>query len=133
MMSEVEKVRDDKGRFKAGVSGNAKGRPKGTTGNKQRAAKASLENLLMKEGPDALRKIKEIADKALLSGELNQAMKCYVFISEKYYQLVIHNDRVEIQQIKDEQARALKQQQQEAEDTEDESTYQNVVVSFSAM
>ena len=132
-MSEVEKVRDDKGRFKAGVSGNAAGRPKGTKGNKHRAAKASLENLLMKEGPEALRKIKEIADQALVKGELNQAMKCYVFISEKYYQLVIHNDRVEIQQIKDEQARALKQQQQEAEDTEDESTYQNVVVSFSAM
>jgi hypothetical protein len=133
-MSDVEttssEIRDDKGRFKRGVSGNVKGRPRNTKGNKHKHAKQTLETMLMSTGPAALKAIKKMADEELAKGNVNHAFKCYVFIADKYYQLVMHNDKVEIQAIKDEEQRKLKAQQQQDEDSEEDSTFQNVIVTF---
>ena len=128
---QVMEIRDDKGRFRKGVSGNLAGRRKGSgKGNKHRHSKANLETLLMSSGPAAIRAIKKMADEEMAKGNINHAFKCYVFIADKYYQLVMHNDKVEIQAIKDEEQRKLKAQQQRDEDSEEENTYQNVIVTF---
>lgn len=114
--------RDDKGRFKKGSeSPNKFGRPKGTKGSKHKASKAKLESLLLSEGPEAILKIKEIAEKALLDKDLSTAFKCYVWIGDKYYSVIIHNDKLEIQQARDEEYRAFKERQkQSGQDDEEE-------------
>lgn len=129
-MSEKDPRRNADGTIRKGYSLNTKGRPKGTTGNKHKASKANLENMLLKEGLASMKAIKAMADKAAESGDLTTAFKCYVFVADKYYQLVIHNDRIEMQAIKDEEQARLKQQKLDAETTEDPSTYQNVIVTF---
>jgi hypothetical protein len=130
-MSDVTPLeRNPDGTFPKGKSGNLKGRPRGTKGNKHKHAKASLETLLMSSGPAAIRAIKKMADEEMAKGNINHAFKCYVFIADKYYQLVMHNDKIEIQAIKDEEQRKLKAQQQRDEDSEEENTYQNVIVTF---
>lgn len=87
--------RDQKGRFVG--SGNLRGRPRGTKG-KQKHSKATLENMLFKFGPDALKKIMTMANEALAKGDATTAFKCLVFISGKYYELVVHNEKISIQE-----------------------------------
>lgn len=87
--------RDQKGRFVG--SGNLRGRPRGTKG-KQKHSKATLENMLFKFGPDALKKIMTMANEALVKGDATTAFKCLVFISGKYYELVVHNEKISIQE-----------------------------------
>lgn len=129
--STILEIRDDKGRFKKGVSGNLAGRRKGAgKGTKHKHAKSTLETMLLSTGLASLKAIKKMADDELLKGNINHAFKCYVFIADKYYQLVMHNDKLEIQAIKDEEQRKLKAQQQRDEDSEEDSTFQNVIVTF---
>ena len=87
--------RDQKGRFVG--SGNLRGRPRGTKG-KQKHSKVTLENMLFKFGPDALKKIMTMANEALAKGDATTAFKCLVFISGKYYELVVHNEKISIQE-----------------------------------
>ncbi len=130
-VTPLDERRNPDGTIKKGHSLNLRGRPKGSgKGNKHKHAKASLETLLMSSGPAAIRAIKKMADEEMAKGNINHAFKCYVFIADKYYQLVMHNDKVEIQAIKDEEQRKLKAQQQRDEDSEEENTYQNVIVTF---
>lgn len=133
-VTPMDERRNPDGTIKKGHSLNLRGRPKGSgKGTKHRHSKATLETMLMSTGPAALRAIKKMADEQLAKGNVNHAFKCYVFIADKYYQLVMHNDKIEIQAIKDEEQRKLKAQQQRDEDSEEESTYQNVIVSFGSM
>jgi hypothetical protein len=98
MSEDITAVRDNKGRFAKGKSGNTSGR---TVGSKGKHTKAKLENLLNKMGVDALIKIQEIAEQAVKSGQLALGFKCYFALADKYYSLTIHNDRVEIAAAKD--------------------------------
>ena len=121
-MSEEVK-RDSSGKFVKGVSGNPLGRSKGTKGVKHRASKAKLENLLNKFGPEAIQQIMEIGQKALSQGDIGTALKTFVWIGDKYYQLTIANDRIEIQEQK---------RQQDKEDAErDDESVELPQVSFS--
>lgn len=118
-----ESIRDDKGRIKPGHTLNANGRPKNTKGSKHKFSKAKLENLLNKFGPEAIQQIMEIGQKALSQGDIGTALKTFVWIGDKYYQLTIANDRIEIQEQK---------RQQDKEDAErDDETVELPQVSFS--
>jgi hypothetical protein len=92
--------RDTKGRFTG--SGNLRGRPKGSKA-KHKHSKTTLENLLFKYGADSIKKIMTMANEALAKGDTTTAFKCLVFISGKYYELVVHNEKISIQekQLKD--------------------------------
>lgn len=124
--------RDEKGRFKKGISPNAKGRPRGTKGVKHRMSKAALENMLHKDGLWAFKELRKLAEQAIAKGDLNTAFKCLVTIGDKYYQLTIHNDKVEIQAMKDAEAKKLKAQKESQieEDGDETIDYSNVVISF---
>lgn len=131
-MSDVITLeRNPDGTYPKGKSGNLRGRPKGAgKGTKHKHAKSTLETMLLTSGLASLKAIKKMADEELAKGNVNHAFKCYVFIADKYYQLVMHNDKLEIQAIKDEEQRKLKAQQQRDEDSEEDSTFQNVIVTF---
>ena len=102
--------RDQKGRFIG--SGNKAGRPKGSKA-KHRHSKQTLENMLFKAGPDALKKIMTMANEALAKGDATTAFKCLVFISGKYYELVVHNEKISIQE---------KQLKEKGKDTEEDDS-----------
>lgn len=133
IVQESKKIeRDEKGRFKKGISPNAKGRPRGTKGVKHRMSKAVLESMLHKDGLWAFRELRKLAEEAIKKGDLNTAFKCLVTIGDKYYQLTIHNDKVEIQAMKDAEAKKLKAQKESQieEDGDEAIDYSNVVISF---
>ena len=109
-------VRDDKGRFAKGKSGNPRGRKKGTTGNKHKFAKQSLENMLFKFGPEALKNIMKMAQDAMQKNDGVTAFKCLVFISGKYYDLIVHNEKISIQEA---QMKAKAESEEESQDTSD--------------
>jgi len=108
--------RDNKGRFKRGAaSPNKRGRPVGSKA-KHKFSKQTLENLLFKFGADSIKKIMDMANQALAKGDTTTAFKCLVFISGKYYELIVHNEKVSIQE------RQLKEKEKDSEDEEDNST-----------
>lgn len=109
--------RDQKGRFVG--SGNLRGRPRGTKG-KQKHSKATLENMLFKFGPDALKKIMTMANEALVKGDATTAFKCLVFISGKYYELVVHNEKISIQE------KQLKEKEKDTEEDDSSNGYTTV-------
>lgn len=109
--------RDQKGRFVS--SGNKFGRPKGSKG-KHKHSRQTLENLLFKFGPDALKKIMTMANEALAKGDATTAFKCLVFISGKYYELVVHNEKISIQE------KQLKDKEKDNEEEESSNGYTTV-------
>lgn len=109
--------RDTKGRFIG--SGNKAGRPKGSRG-KHRHSKQTLENMLFKAGPDALKKIMQMANEALAKNDTTTAFKCLVFISGKYYELVVHNEKISIQE------KQLKDKEKDTEEEESSNGYTTV-------
>lgn len=115
--------RDEKGKFRKGVSGNRNGRP---VGSKGKFAKAKLENMLNKAGPEALQLIMDSAKKLLEKGELVAGSKLLIPVMDKWYTLTVHNDRIQIAEEKDKKA--------QLEDEEDNSSYEGNVfqVSFSS-
>lgn len=132
MTEEIKEapLRNEKGQFIG--SGNRKGRPKGTKGVKHKFSKAALENMLHKDGLWAFKELRKLAEQAIAKGDLNTAFKCLVTIGDKYYQLTIHNDKVEIQAMKDAEAKKLKAQKESQieEDGDEAIDYSNVVISF---
>lgn len=120
----TDNVRDPTtGKFKAGVSGNKNGRPKGSGGNKHKASRAKLETLLMKYGPEAIQEIMKLGQAAIAKGDIGTAFKTFVWIGDKYFALTVQNDKLEIQQIKD-------KQKIDEEDTDEGETFHNVEISF---
>ncbi len=112
--------RDEKGRFKRGAaSPNPRGRRVGSKG-KHKASKMTLENMLFKAGPDALKKIMTMANEALAKGDATTAFKCLVFISGKYYELVVHNEKISIQE------KQLKDKEKDNEEEESSNGYTTV-------
>lgn len=112
--------RDEKGRFKRGAaSPNPRGRRKGSKG-KHLHSKQTLENMLFKAGPDALKKIMQMANEALAKGDATTAFKCLVFISGKYYELVVHNEKISIQE------KQLKDKEKDTEEEESSNGYTTV-------
>lgn len=109
--------RDTKGRFIG--SGNKAGRPKGSKA-KHKHSKVTLENMLFKFGPDALKKIMTMANEALVKGDATTAFKCLVFISGKYYELVVHNEKISIQE------KQLKDKEKDNEEEESSNGYTTV-------
>lgn len=109
--------RDQKGRFVS--SGNKFGRPKGSKG-KHKHSKQTLENMLFKAGPDALKKIMTMANEALVKGDATTAFKCLVFISGKYYELVVHNEKISIQE------KQLKEKEKDTEEDDSSNGYTTV-------
>jgi hypothetical protein len=96
-----EEVRDGKGRFKKGVSGNLAGRKKGT---KNKFAKAKLENMLGSAGPEALKLIMETAKKLLEAGKLESGARILLPVFDKYYQLTLYNDKLVLQEQKEKES-----------------------------
>lgn len=103
-------IQDDKGRFVKGApSPNPSGRPKHS---KNKVSKNKLDNLLLKAGPDAIDQIMTIMKEAALAKDWHLAMKAGVWIGDKYYQLVLHNEKLELAQVQKDKP--------SAEDEEDE-------------
>lgn len=90
-------IRDSSGRFKSGVSGNKNGRPKG---KKSEVTYNKLKADYDKQGKIALDRIMEIADKLFEAGQLSSALKAYVFVADKKYQLTIHDHKLYIEEVK---------------------------------
>lgn len=97
-MSDIERLPD--GKFPAGVSGNKNGRPKGTAA---KAAKKGLDKKLKQLGPEAFDIAKEIMLEARAEGDNSTALKAAIWIGDKYYQLTLHNEKLEIAEQKDKQ------------------------------
>lgn len=118
----TDEIRDDKGKFRKGVSGNRNGRP---VGSKGKHSKAKLESMLSLAGPASLRKLQELAEKLELKGDVGAAIKIHVYLSGKWFELLIHNEKVELQRAK----------QSDVEDMADtqEETYEGVVVKFGSV
>lgn len=121
MTDEVEVPRDNAGRFVKGKSGNIKGRPKGSKG---KASKQRLDALLNKVGPESILQIKKMADLAFTKGDLVTGFKCYFALADKYYQLTIHNEKMEIRQ-------AERKEKFSEDDEDDYDIDDGSVVSFS--
>lgn len=115
--------RNEKGHFIG--SGNPAGRKKGTKGSKHKASKAKLETLLMQGGPESFKAIQEIANKALAEGDIGTALRCHFFVGTKYYELILHNDRIEIQELK------RIQKEKDSEQEQDDEVFEAPQVSFS--
>lgn len=109
--------RDQKGRFIG--SGNKAGRPKGSKA-KHKHSKQTLENLLFKYGADSIKKIMTMANEALAKGDATTAFKCLVFISGKYYELVVHNEKISIQE------KQLKEKEKDTEEDDSSNGYTTV-------
>lgn len=90
-------IRDESGRFKSGVSGNKNGRPKG---KKSEVAYNKLKADYDKQGKHALDRITEIADMLFKKGEYISAMKGYIFVADKKYQLTIHDHKIYLEEVK---------------------------------
>lgn len=76
--------------------------------------------MLFKFGPDALKKIMTMANEALVKGDTTTAFKCLVFISGKYYELVVHNEKISIQE------KQLKDKEKDTEEEESSNGYTTV-------
>ncbi len=118
----TDEIRDDKGKFRKGVSGNRNGRPVGSRG---KHSKAKLESMLGLAGPQSLKKLQELAATLEERGDVGAAIKIHVYLSGKWFELLIHNEKVELQRAK----------QSDVDDMADtqEETYEGVVVKFGAV
>jgi hypothetical protein len=118
----TDEIRDDKGRFSKGKSGNPSGRRPGAKG---KHSKAKLESMLSLAGPASLKKLQELAATLEERGDVGAAIKIHVYLSGKWFELLIHNEKVELQRAK----------QSDVEDMADtqEETYEGVVVKFGSV
>jgi hypothetical protein len=107
-------TRNSDGTFKRGVSGNAKGRP---VGSKGKHTKQKLENQLNDYGQKSFKALFELAEEARQKQEVNTAVKIYTFLAGKWFEIVVHNERVSIQQEKD--AARLKSLEESVEEDND--------------
>jgi hypothetical protein len=119
-MTEIK--RDEKGRPVKGQSLNPSGRPRGSKG---KHSKAKLESMLSLAGPQSLKKLQELATTLEERGDVGAAIKIHVYLSGKWFELLIHNEKVELQRAK----------QSDVDDMADtqEETYEGVVVKFGAV
>lgn len=100
--SELDtEVRDSKGRFQKGKSGNLAGRKKGS---KNKYTKAKLENMLNSSGPEALKLIMDTAKKLLEAGKLESGARILLPVFDKYYQLTLYNDKLVLQEQKEKES-----------------------------
>jgi hypothetical protein len=115
-------IRDSAGKFKKGVSGNPAGRKVGAKG---KHSKAKLESMLSLAGPASLKKLQELAATLEERGDVGAAIKIHVYLSGKWFELLIHNEKVELQRAK----------QSDVDDMADtqEETYEGVVVKFGSV
>jgi hypothetical protein len=124
MTDEIK--RDPSGKFVKGApSPNKSGRPKNTKGSKHKVSRAKLETLLMSAGPESFKQIQEIAALALANKDIGTALRCHFFIGQKFYELVVHGDRLEVQELK------RLQKEKESEDEQDDEVFEAPQVSFS--
>lgn len=121
----TDSIRDESGKFKKGVSGNAKGRPRNTKGSKHKYAKSTFENKLNKAGPEAFDEIMAIGREARAAGDIGTALRCFMWVGGKQYEMIVHNDRIEIQELK------RIQKEKESEDEQDDEVFEAPQVSFS--
>lgn len=118
----TDEIRNNDGTFKKGKSGNERGRPKGAAG---KHSKAKLDSMTNVAGPRSFKKLQDLADKLEERGDLMGAVKIHVFIAGKWFELVFHNEKVELQRAK----------QSDVDDMTDtqEETYEGVVVKFGSV
>lgn len=95
-MKEIKRNPD--GTVAKGNSLNPSGRPKG---KKSEVAYNKLKADYDKQGKHALDRITEIADALFKKGELLQAMKGYIFVADKKYQITIHDHKLYLEEVKD--------------------------------
>lgn len=94
-MKEIKRNPD--GTVAKGHSLNPSGRPKG---KKSEVTYNKLKSDYDKQGKIALDRIMEIADKLFEAGQLSSALKAYVFVADKKYQLTIHDHKLYIDEVK---------------------------------
>jgi hypothetical protein len=118
-------IRDDKGKFVKGApSPNKAGRPKNTKGTKHKYSKSKLETMLNKCGLESFELMMQIGKDALSKGDLGTAIKCFVFVGGKYYELTIHNDKILMQEQK------KRDTDNEEENSDEGEQFTNVEISF---
>jgi hypothetical protein len=88
---EYKPKRNNRGQFKKGSSGFPAGRPAGATNkiNKAKVVASFNKNLLA-----TLNKILEIGDAAMAKGDVNPALKAYMYYSEKGLQVLAQQDKL---------------------------------------
>lgn len=123
-MTDKENIRNEKGQFQRGISGNPAGRKKGTKGSKHKYAKSKLETMLNKCGLESFEQIMQLGKEAAAKGDINTAIKCFVFVGGKYYELTIHNDKILMQEQKKRDA------DNEEENSDEGEQFTNVEISF---
>jgi hypothetical protein len=118
----TDQIRNPDGTIKKGHTLNRNGRPVGAKG---KHSKAKLESLLNLAGPSSLKKLQELAATLEERGDVGAAIKIHVYLSGKWFELLIHNEKVELQRAK----------QSDVDDMADtqEETYEGVVVKFGAV
>ena len=92
-------VRNEKGQFIKGVSGNPNGRGKG---NQSKLNKTKLITQYNKYGTKSFEDIVRLGKKAEKAGQLTTALKAAMFIAEKHLQMVLQQDKtaLELQKLR---------------------------------
>ena len=120
-------VRNEKGRFVKGVSGNPNGRGKG---NQSKLNKTKMVTSLNKHGLQSIEAILRIAKKAEKIEQLPTAMKGYAFVAEQYLKAVAQQDRMAIELQKLRAAENKKESEEVVEDEEESNDLTAAIFNF---
>lgn len=118
--------RKKNGTFRRGQSGNLKGRPKNT---KNKHSEEKLTSLLNRGGAAGIQMVTKIMYEAYEKEDRNLAMKCGVWLGEKYYQVTLHNQKLEMQRLADKKKEKVSE---EDEEEVEDYTKTGVVFTFGA-
>ena len=89
--------RDEKGKFKKGVSGNLRGRPRNSS---NAVSKKKFDTMLRTHGDNAIEMVAKIALEMYQRGELKESLKAYFWLGDKRWSMIVHEDKLTIEEEK---------------------------------
>jgi len=89
--------RDEKGKFKKGVSGNKNGRPRNSS---NAVSKKKFDTMLRTHGDNAIEMVSKIALEMYQRGELKESLKAYFWLGDKRWSMIVHEDKLTIEEEK---------------------------------
>lgn len=113
-------IRNSKGQFKPGISGNPNGR---SVGSKSKINSNKLTNFLNKNGIYSLDKLIEIGNRLIAKEQDVQAAKVFMFVSAEALKLMSKQLSMDMQE-------ASKLLKDNTEDDDEEETHTAAVLSF---
>ena len=84
------------GQFRRGVSGNPAGRK---PSSKNRHSKAKLDTMIERGGVAGIKMAMKIMQEAYAEGDKQLALRASIQFMDKHYNLVLHNEKVELQKL----------------------------------